>query len=189
MGGCGSTRWAAHFTARTTSDCMSLDMKEIARAGRLYAGYESHMEWSNGSTIGYGIRRNEHGLELVLNYWQACGPEGKKTDVEEFIPLESTRPYFGGIRWWARCPFVNNGRPCRRRVRKLYLAPGCPYFGCRACHRLVYASSQRHDKTTDARLMKLFAEVYGRDLDPDLHANLPPFKEELRDLKRRLCGG
>jgi hypothetical protein len=30
-------------------------------------------------------------------------------------------------------------------VAKLYLPPGVPYFGCRACHRRTYQSVQAHD--------------------------------------------
>jgi hypothetical protein len=37
-------------------------------------------------------------------------------------------------------------------VAILYLPPGCRYFGCRVCHRLAYASQQRHDKRVTALL-------------------------------------
>lgn len=42
------------------------------------------------------------------------------------------------------CPGAVSGRACRRRVRKLYLAPGQKYFAGRRCCELSYAS-QRED--------------------------------------------
>ena len=65
------------------------------------------------------------------------------------VRLVATRPNFGGLRWWFVCPLVVNGRACGRRVRKLYLAPGCSYFGCRHCLYLTYTSAQKHDKRVD----------------------------------------
>jgi hypothetical protein len=66
------------------------------------------------------------------------------------VGLEALPLPFGGERWWGRCPLVLDGRSCGRRVRKLYLAPGARYFGCRLCYRLSYRSAQDHDKRVDA---------------------------------------
>ena len=38
-------------------------------------------------------------------------------------------------------------RACRRRVRKLYLAPGLRTFACRRCAELCYTSQREDDKT------------------------------------------
>jgi hypothetical protein len=65
------------------------------------------------------------------------------------VQLATTRPRFGGLRWWFICPLVVNGRACGRRVGKLYLPPGGRYFGCRHCHELTYRSAQEHDKRVD----------------------------------------
>jgi hypothetical protein len=56
-----------------------------------------------------------------------------------------------------------NGRPCQRRVGKLYLPPGGRYYGCRHCHALTYTSCQEHDKGVDFLLrnpeaLRLLAE-------------------------------
>jgi len=37
---------------------------------------------------------------------------------------------------------IINGKPCQKRVGKLYMPPGSIYFGCRECHDLVYLSSR-----------------------------------------------
>jgi hypothetical protein len=62
------------------------------------------------------------------------------------VLLTTTRPRFGGLRWWFVCPLVVRGYACERRVGKLYLPPGSRYFGCRHCHELTYRSAQEHDK-------------------------------------------
>jgi hypothetical protein len=66
------------------------------------------------------------------------------------VGLTTTRPRFGGLRWWFVCPLVVNGRPCQRRVGKLYLPPRGRYYGCRHCYDLTYTSCQQHDKRVDA---------------------------------------
>ena len=58
--------------------------------------------------------------------------------VEQRIGLVTTTPYYGGIRWWFVCPFDHGGKPCGRRMGKLYLPYGASQFGCRSCHVLAY---------------------------------------------------
>ena len=66
------------------------------------------------------------------------------------IRLEQQPMRFGGSRWWGRCPLQVNGRPCNRRVGKLYSPSRAAYFGCRICFELTYESAQGHDKRVDA---------------------------------------
>ncbi len=54
------------------------------------------------------------------------------------VALTSTPCYFGGVRYWFRCP----GADCRRRVAMVYLLPGATVFLCRTCHGLTYRSCQ-----------------------------------------------
>ena len=54
------------------------------------------------------------------------------------------QPQRDGTRWWFLCPFVRNGRPCGRRVQKLYLLPpDARQFGCRHRYDLTYDSRRR----------------------------------------------
>src|SRR5579863_10722190 len=48
------------------------------------------------------------------------------------------------------CRLLANGRRCGRRVQKLYLPPGCKFYGCRQCYNLGY-SSQCEDEQIRAR--------------------------------------
>jgi hypothetical protein len=75
--------------------------------------------------------------------------------------LTTTRPRFGGLRWWFLCPLTVNGRPCNRRVGKLYLPPSGRYFGCRHCYDLTYTSCQESRKYDG--LYRLLAREMGED--------------------------
>jgi len=75
--------------------------------------------------------------------------KGEQKELKYDVRLTTTRPRFGGLRWWFLCPLLSDGRPCGRRVGKLYLPPRGRYFGCRQCHNLTYKSCQEHDKRVD----------------------------------------
>ena len=84
-----------------------------------------------------------------LSYWCVWPGSRERESADYTVQLTTTRPRFGGLRWWFVCPLIVNGRPCDRRVGKLYLPPPARYFGCRRCHDLTYTSSQEHDKRVD----------------------------------------
>jgi hypothetical protein len=149
MGGCGSGRWQLHTKATTVENCRELDLGRLARDGAFVPWHTGSLRWLRGEvetgSISYTVRPLEADLMLVLSYtFTATGQA-----VEEPVILENTPTRFGGVRWWGRCPLVVEGRPCRRRIRKLYLPPGGRYFGCRSCYRLTYKSAQEHDKRVD----------------------------------------
>ena len=66
--------------------------------------------------------------------------------MEQQVSLQTTHPYFGGVRWWFTCPLRSEVNFCNGCVGKLYLPPNAHYFACRNCHGLTYRSSQRSDK-------------------------------------------
>jgi hypothetical protein len=71
---------------------------------------------------------------LRLRYSMADHWTGEQLEISDTINLTTSRPYFGGIRWWFVCP------RSRRRVRKLYLPLGGRHFWSRWAYRLGYAS-------------------------------------------------
>jgi hypothetical protein len=64
---------------------------------------------------------------------------GEPLKIDDKIFLATSRPPFGGLRWWFVCPRSN------RRVRKLYLPLGGRHFWSRRAYELAYAS-QRETK-------------------------------------------
>jgi hypothetical protein len=82
--------------------------------------------------------------------------------------LATSRPPFGGLRWWFVCPQLN------RRVRKLYLPLGGRHFWSRRAYELAYAS-QRETKYSRAlrRARKLRLRLGGEPTD-DEYPDKPP---------------
>src|SRR4051812_46371083 len=127
MGGPGSGNSYYHWwrapKKTPVEDCKALDLIELARKGCFVAGYAGSLRWLRGEretgSISYHAREAGAGLQLVLKY--RVTPPGE--DVEEPVPLETTRLHHGGTRWWGRCPLAKGGEPCLRRVGKLYLPP------------------------------------------------------------------
>ena len=95
----------------------------------------------------------------------------------QVIPLQSTRPHFGGSRWWFACP------GCKKRCKKLYMPPGKCEFGCRLCHNLTYISSQTAHTLSGDRAVQsvrkyrvdLMKRLYGEEIAIDWET--PPATE------------
>ena len=153
MGGYGSTRWASHEKAELVEDSLVLDAGKVGRdlLRTTHGPASATIRWTVrdrevGAVALWVLSRDEAGAHASLSY-NAGG-----TPVEVPLRLVVTRPPLGGTRWWWCCPLAVDGRPCGRRVQKLYLPPSTRFFGCRSCHRLTYRSSQEHDKGVDAFL-------------------------------------
>ena len=158
MGGYGSGRWGWGPSKITVEDCLTFDLGTLSRDKVLAPGYCGIITWRDSATgekTGSIGARVEAGIidGLVLRLEYRTTIDGRKEDVEDAIPLESTRPYFGGVRWWFRCMGVGRGT-CWRRVAKLHLPPGGIYFRCRHCYDLTYESCRR--SRSFGSLFKLF---------------------------------
>ena len=68
------------------------------------------------------------------------------------VTLETTRPNYGGRRWWFRCPATDH------RVARLHLPPGGTKFAGRRAYGLAYRSQRERayertlTRTQDIRL-------------------------------------
>lgn len=155
MGGYGSGRWRWHNKKTTVEECLTLDVRKLARNGMLANTAGSGLlVWANvrtgdqAATARY--QRDVVGDALVFRLiYTVAQANGEKRDVTEPIVLQTTASRIGGRRWWFTCPLLVSGRPCRRRAGKLFLPPGGRRFGCRRCYDLTYASCQeshRYDR-------------------------------------------
>src|SRR5262249_6137709 len=127
------------------------------REGILKAGVRRQGGWrwvchgGRESSISYEVDTRGPGCPFVrLSYTLTRRATQEKEALDYRVRLTTTRPRFGGLRWWFVCPLVVDGQPCERRVGKLYLPPGGRYFGCRHCYGLTYHSAQTHDRRVDA---------------------------------------
>ncbi len=78
--------------------------------------------------------------------------------TSQTVELVTSRPNFGGLRWWFVCPAFLT-RHERRLVRCICLPAGQHYFASRAAHRLNYQSQKdsRNLSQFIGRLMGEFA--------------------------------
>jgi hypothetical protein len=101
----------------------------------------------------YRRSENEWLLTLCHSFVHSSLPEPLELPLT--VRITRSPSYYGGGRYWLRCPVVHDGRLiCRRRVTKLFLPPGHTSFGCRQCLELPYRSVQEHDQRVD-RLVRI----------------------------------
>lgn len=150
MGGYGSGRWGWHSKKDTVEECRSLDANRWMREGILRENLHTWGGWNwlnyageKTSSIGYEVDTTNSAFPWVRLFYTFTN---RNESLDYKIELATTRPNFGGRRWWFICPLVINGRACNRRIGKLYLPPGRRYYGCRQCHDLTYKSCQESDK-------------------------------------------
>jgi hypothetical protein len=171
MGGYGSTRWGSHSKATTVEECRTIDVSRWVREGIIAPDVVRLGSWilTNSysgerlASIGYHV--DTTGQQAWARLFYTITPWGREpVDYDYKILLATTRPYYGGRRWWFVCPLIKGGRACYRRCGKLYLPPGGRHYGCRQCYELSYESAQEHDPRV-SRLandpMALYAAMRG----------------------------
>ena len=137
MGGFGSGR---HGGKSTTGDMHVLDIRKIARAGRLTPGQSFGWQWTcNGEKIA-SINMRTDTDRVTLDY-RARDRGGEWQAMNYQVRLSWTPCTYGGQRAWWLCPAVG----CGRRVAVLY---GGKIYACRHCHQLAYRTQreQPHDR-------------------------------------------
>jgi len=127
-------------------DCLTLSVDALVRARMLISGQRTAGTWQWRNSYSKGQRAalnpvsdlsDDNAPYLFLIYRLA----GIGEDVEYEVAITASRPHYGGRRWWFVCP-GEIGKPCARRVGRLFLPPGAKYFGCRHCYDLQYRSCQ-----------------------------------------------
>ena len=146
MGGFGSgwcgPRKAAVEDGLTLSISTLLDKHALIPGGHssgswiwFYPGHEPH------ARIRYEAYLGDTGEGWLDLRYSVNG-----TPVNSRIDLVTTRPTYGGFRWWFLCPLErkNGGIPCRMAI--LHLPPGKLYFRSRQAYGLTYRSCRESGK-------------------------------------------
>ncbi|MBP6858063.1 MAG: hypothetical protein KBC11_02655 [Candidatus Pacebacteria bacterium] len=142
---------------------------------------------------GWSQDKSKVGIEVVtmgdeyyvrIQYTQTSRRTGEKKEFDYKISLTTTSCYFGGFRYWFKCPISNDGIPCGRRVGVLY--KDGDYFGCRHCHNLTYES-----RNLSGFLKSLGKQMSDDELD-DIRYDIKRIKYKGKYTKRylrylRLC--
>jgi len=98
----------------------------------------------------------------LTDYWT-----GEDLKIDDKVSLVTTRPPFGGVRWWFICPRSN------QRVRMLYLPPGGRHFWSRRTYRLAYGSQSETAHDRAMRRSRKLCRRLGGDPDDDACPDKP----------------
>ena len=150
MGGYGSGP-SGYGSKITVEECLTLNVDKLRRKDVLPPGGTLRRSmgvwsWLDGdeeviAKVGYEVQPvAEEFMHLKLDYTVRGDP------VEMGVWLDESTQYFGGSRWWFRCPLWVRRVSCGRRIGRLYVPPGGRYFGCRHCYDLTYTSCQDSHK-------------------------------------------
>lgn len=134
MGGYGSGRYPDTYNY-TVEDCLTIDINWLKRKGHIKAGYSSSgiLTWSRNGNVTSSLALTTH-LDADPPYICLLYTWNKTEKRDYRVFLATTRPYYGGTRYWFHCP------NCGKRVGKLHNAPGSGSFLCRTCQNLTYTS-------------------------------------------------
>jgi hypothetical protein len=165
MGNYRSGRWRNYEKRMTVVDCSDiLDIRTWTRKNILQPGihrsYTLTSLWAAHDTTSMTIELNT--LNLAFPWIRVFYFLDTHELITYRIFLQTTIPYFGGLRWWFTCPVSVNDIPCNRRVAILYLPSGARYFACRRCHDLTYTSCQQ-SYTNHQKLDRWFSQLMAQD--------------------------
>src|SRR3954451_24909012 len=143
MGGYGSG-WQGSKKARV-EDCLVLSATALVRKRALVAGAWTSGSWCwnyEGEAAPHATVGDEASLVDSPDAWLRLPSRAGGEPVDYRVRLVTTRPTYGGLRWWFVSPLVRRDGGPPRRAAKLYLPPGGRYFGSRIGYGLTYASCQ-----------------------------------------------
>ena len=149
-------------SVRLVEQGLTLNIDQLVKARFLIPGSRTsgRIDWSfRGQPA--GAVRYESQLALpnacLRLYFTVSDPvRGGSHSMEQEIRLTTTRPRFGGARWWFVCP--QSGA----RVGRLHLPPGSLQFAARRAHGLRYAcQSETASARATRRAWKLIAKLGG----------------------------
>src|SRR5215469_7392579 len=172
----GRTPWS---DKRTVEECRTLSISRLAK--RKFYLFEGGHPQSFQFSFTSGFR-----MEVIYPDRRSDDPEWTmrlcfgfpgKWECEHTVQFTSIpSPLRRGKRYYFKCPGIQYGVRCDRRVGKLYLPPGEDCFACRKCHDLTYESVKEHDWRVDA-LRKLSLEQVAQLLQcPDARMSLLALK-------------
>jgi hypothetical protein len=170
MGGYGSGRSGGR---PTVGSALWLDIDEMMRRGlvRPNAHVDCELRFSFYDDE-IDIRCEAHvstpeGSFVRLQYAMTNHRTGEKIEIDDKVYLATTRPHFGGLRWWFMCPRLI------RKVRKLYLPLGGRHFWSRRAYELAYASQGETVYDRARRRARKLTLKLGGDPDDDTYPCKP----------------
>lgn len=148
MGGYGSGR---QYGKPVAEQCFRVDLPWMLRNGRAIAGCNrgGTLSWNCGGQHSGSISYQCNMIDvddawLILTYTRGTGDDAEK--VQQEIQLTTTRPHYGGRRWWMICPY------CGHRASILYKPLNGDRFASRKAWRVGYKIQRvtKRDKPFEA---------------------------------------
>ncbi len=118
MGGTGSGRWTYYEKQRTVEECWAMSISEVERVLDFSKpGSISHLlrptipkTGKRMSPVRIKSKIGDDGKPLLGLSYTVKDRQGLEHRVEEVVRLQTTRPNFGGVRWWFSCPVCSTVR-------------------------------------------------------------------------------
>jgi hypothetical protein len=156
MGGLGSGTWTRRPTKPMVEGALSLDLYTLIRDGTFLPVQitSGSLTWTRSysneeiGSIGYSSDLTATASGSVRPHYYHNG-----SPVDSRVSLTTTRPYFGGVRWWFVCPAKGT------RAAKLHLPPGSDIFASRRAFDMAYRSQ---NETSGDRLRSRAQEIRRR---------------------------
>jgi hypothetical protein len=149
VGGIGSGTWVRQGTKTLVEEGLTLDLNKLIKDGALQPGQSvcGTLTWTRSRTgekfasIGYEADLTDPTSGSMHLHYNANG-----NPVDYQVSLTTTRPHFGGIRWWFVCPVTGV------RAFKLLLPSGNDQFASRQA--FVFAYRSQNETRRDRQLSK-----------------------------------
>lgn len=202
MGGLNSGRSGRRSYALLDSDCVRVRFSDLRRAGLIPSQFDARLGSAVPLPAEVELNGDDHqelrarlsiGTDTGGSSWIVpregphVPPVEWLSDASLFVRLTTTRPTYGGTRYWFLCP----RRDCGRRCDALYRPKGCNAraFACRSCYRLKYLSQRlgagyRAERRAE-RLLRRLTTGPDNDLQRPARMHLRTFAR-LRDEVERL---
>jgi hypothetical protein len=135
MGGYGSGQWYRWNSKPTEDNFHILSISRLVELGVVKDNTCRTGKWQwlidnvPKSNIDYEVNTRD-GNRFFRAVYSTVGTD-KHYDFK--IPLCTTTPHYGGVRWWFNCP------SCNKRVGKLY---NTGIYACRTCVGMAYESQK-----------------------------------------------
>jgi hypothetical protein len=164
MGGTGSGTWTRWPTKPLVESALTLDLNQLIRDGALHPGriVSGTLTWTRSgqqiASIGYEVDLTKSTSGSMRLHYNA-----NDIPVDYRVPLATTRPHFGGVRWWFICPLTG----CR--AYKLQLPSGSDKFASRQAFSLAYGTQNeapRHRQLSKAQEIRRRLGGSGSLFDP-----------------------
>ena len=132
------------------------EVKFLIPGSRMAGRIDWTLRGQPAGAVGYESQLALPNAYLRLYFTVSDPIRGESHPIEQEIRLTTTRPRFGGARWWFICPHSG------ARVGRLHLPPGSSRFAARRAHGLRYAcQSETASARATRRAWKLIAKLGG----------------------------